>query len=151
MVDGIRPIYSNENLAEVWILENGSECVEALLQNFLAMRDEKETTGLAGILFSEAFIVKRRDDGLARPGRRNDQITVKATHFALGFESIEYFLLESVRSNVEREGLCVIRLVIALGLERTRETLPLILRIVFKFARIPVTFKSRRDLVDRFR
>ena len=58
MVDGIRPIYSNENLAEVSIIENGSECVEALLQNFLAMRDEKKSAGLAGILFSKTLIVE---------------------------------------------------------------------------------------------
>ena len=44
MVDAFRLIAADEQLAEVRVLEHRAESIQALLQNFLAVRDEQQPT-----------------------------------------------------------------------------------------------------------
>jgi hypothetical protein len=90
-------------LTEGAIAEDMPERDQRLLEDLLAMGDEQELQRTsAADFFAQAFVIERRDDGLARAGRGDDEIAPAVVPVTLGVELVEDLALMRPRLNGER-------------------------------------------------
>ena len=151
MVDAVRLVIADQQLAEIGILQHGTEGVQALFQDFFSVCHEQQAAGQAGTLFAEPFVVQRRDDRLTGAGGGHHQIAGVPTHSALRFQLVQNFLLIRIGLDVQRVNAAVVGLTVLFGFQSTGQTLPLAFVVVFKLASIPVAFKGGGDLVNGLR
>src|SRR5581483_10358474 len=94
----VRALAVGIELTKRCIAKDGAEHIARLLKDFAAMRDEEQREWT---LFSEAAIVERGDDGLARAGRGDDEVPPAIVRVAFDFELIEHRLLVRARLDLE--------------------------------------------------
>ena len=114
------------------------------------MRHKEQAARLVWILLAEALVIQRRDDRLAGTGGRHHQIARIAADRALCLQLVQNFLLVGIGIDVHGVDIGVIGVEIFFRLQRPHQALSLILRVVFKFAVIPVILEGSGDLVDGF-
>ena len=81
-----RHLPGDVHLAEGAVAQHLAVGPPGLLENLPAVGDEEERP-------PEAPVVERGDDGLPRPGGRDDEVAVPIVHLALGLEGLENALL----------------------------------------------------------
>ena len=114
------------------------------------MRHKQQAAGSIRILLAEALVVQCRNDRLAGTGGRHHQIARIATDSALCLQLVQNLLLVGIGVDVHGVDVGIVGVEIFFRLQRPRQALSLILRVVFKFAVIPVILKGSGDLVDGF-
>ena len=114
------------------------------------MRHKEQAAGSIRILLAEALVIQRRDDRLAGTGGRHHQIARIATNSALCLQLVQNLLLVGIGVDVHGVDVGIVGVEIFFRLQRPCQALSLILRVVFKFAVIPVILEGSGDLVDGF-
>ena len=114
------------------------------------MRHKEQAAGSIRILLAEALVIQRRDDRLAGTGGRHHQIARIATDSALCLQLVQNLLLVGIWVDVHGVDVGIVGVEIFFRFQRPRQALFLILRVVFKFAVIPVILEGSGDLVDGF-
>src|SRR5688500_4797931 len=76
---------------------------DALSENLLTMRNEKEGVDFAGV--PKASVIESGDNGLARPGRHNHQVSVVTMNFTLCHQFVKDLALIAPRTDLERREL----------------------------------------------
>ena len=114
------------------------------------MRHKEQAAGSIRILLAEALVIQRRDDRLAGTGGRHHQIARIATNSALCLQLVQNLLLVGIGVDVHGVDVSIVGVEIFFRLQCPCQALFLILRVVFKFAVIPVILKGSGDLVDGF-
>ena len=150
IVDAFRLIAAHKQLSEVRVLDYSPEGIQTLLENFFPVRYKEQAARLVRILLAEALVVQRRDDRFAGTGGRHHQIARIATNSALCLQLVQNLLLVGIGVDVHGVDVGIVGVEIFFRLQRPRQALFLILRVVFKFAVIPVILKGSGDLVDGF-
>ena len=115
------------------------------------MRHKQQAAGSIRILLAEALVIQRGDDRLASTGGSHHQIARIATNSALCLQLVQNLLLVGIGVDVHGVDVGIVGVEIFFCLQRPRQALSLILRVVFKFAVIPVILKGSGDLVNGFR
>ena len=115
------------------------------------MRHKQQAAGSIRILLAEALVIQCRDDRLAGTGGRHHQIARIATDSALCLQLVQNLLLVGIGVDVHGVDVGIVGVEIFFRLQRPCQALSLILRVVFKFAVIPVILKGSGDLVNGFR
>ena len=126
------------------------EGVQALLENFLSVRHKEQAAGSIRILLAEALVVQCRNDRLAGTGGRHHQIARIATDSALCLQLVQNLLLVGIGGDVHGVDVGIVGVEMFFRLQCPCQALFLILRVVFKFAVIPVILKGSGDLVNGF-
>ena len=150
VVDALRLIVAHKQLTKVCVLEHSAEGVQALLEDFLPVRHKEQAAGPIRILLAKALVVQCRDDRLAGTGGRHHQIARIATNSALCLQLVQNLLLVGIGVDVHGVDVSIVGVEIFFRLQCPCQALFLILRVVFKFAVIPVILKGSCDLVDGF-
>ena len=114
------------------------------------MRHKQQAAGSIQILLAEALVVQCRDDRLAGTGGSHHQIARIATNSALCLQLVQNLLLVGIGVDVHGVDVGIVGVEIFFRFQRPRQALSLILRVVFKFAVIPVILEGSGDLVDSF-
>ena len=114
------------------------------------MRHKEQAAGLVRILLAEALIIQRRDHRFAGTGGSHHQIARIATDSALCLQLVQNLLLVGIGVDVHGVDVSIVGVEIFFRFQRPRQALSLILRVVFKFAVIPVILEGSGDLVDSF-
>ena len=114
------------------------------------MRHKEQAAGSIRILLAETLVIQRRDDRLAGTGGRHHQIARIATNSALCLQLVQNLLLVGIGVDVHGVDISIVGVEIFFRLQRPHQALSLILRVVFKFAVIPVILEGSGDLVDSF-
>ena len=114
------------------------------------MRHKQQAAGSIRILLAEALVIQCRDDRLAGTGGRHHQIARIATDSALCLQLVQNLLLVGIGVDVHGVDVSIVGVEIFFRLQCPYQALFLILRVVFKFAVIPVILKGSGDLVDGF-
>lgn len=114
------------------------------------MRHKQQAAGSIRILFAETLVIQRRDDRLAGTGGRHHQIARIATDRALCLQLVQNLLLVGIGIDVHGVDIRIVGIEVFFRLQRPRQALSLILRVVFKFAVIPVILEGSGDFVDGF-
>ena len=114
------------------------------------MRHKEQAAESIRILLAEALVIQRRDDRLAGTGGRHHQIARIATNSALCLQLVQNLLLVGIGVDVHGVDIGIVGIEIFFRFQRPRQALSLILRVVFKFAVIPVILEGSGDLVDGF-
>ena len=114
------------------------------------MRHKEQAAGSIRILLAEALVIQRRDDRLAGTGGRHHQIARITTDSSLCLQLVQNLLLVGIGVDVHGVDTRIVGVEIFFRLQRPRQALFLILRVVFKFAVIPVILEGSGDLVDSF-
>ena len=109
MIEASRDVRTNQEFAEVRDSKHSSECADSLFENLLPM-GYKQKAWLPLVVFIETLKVECCDDGLARPGRRNNQIAPISMNNSLRFESVENSFLKRVWPNRRRWACLMIRI-----------------------------------------
>ena len=102
------------------------------------------------ILFAEALVVQGRDDRLAGTGGSHHQIARIATNSALCLQLVQNLLLVGIGVDVHGVDVGIVGVEIFFRFQCPCQALFLILRVVFKFAVIPVILKGSGDFVNGF-
>ena len=114
------------------------------------MRHKEQAAGSIRILLAEALVIQCRNDRLAGTGGRHHQIARIATDSALCLQLVQNLLLVGIGVDVHGVDVGIVGVEIFFRLQCPSQALSLILRVVFKFAVIPVILKGSGDLVDGF-
>ena len=114
------------------------------------MRHKEQTARFVRILLAETLVVQCRDDRLAGTGGRHHQIARIATDSALCLQLVQNLLLVGIGVDVNGVDIGIVGVEIFFRFQRPCQALSLILRVVFKFAVIPVILEGSGDLVDGF-
>ena len=99
-------MFANEQLSEIRVVKYSTEAFYALFKDFLAVRYEQQTAGLACVFAAESAIIERGNYSLARTGRGNDKIAEMPADIALGFQAVEYLLLVGIGVDVKQVIRC---------------------------------------------
>ena len=114
------------------------------------MRHKQQAAGSIRILLAETLVVQGRDDRLAGTGGSHHQIARIATDSALCLQLVQNLLLVGIWVDVHGVDVSIVGVEIFFRPQRPCQALFLILRVVFKFAVIPVILKGSGDLVNGF-
>jgi len=68
VADAVSLVVADQQLAEIGILQHGTEGVQALFQDLFPMRHEQQPAGLPRMLFTEPFVVQCGDNCFAGAG-----------------------------------------------------------------------------------
>ena len=150
IVNAFRLIAAHKHLSEVRVLEYSSEGIQTLLKNFFPVRHKQQAAGSIRILLAKTLVVQRRDDRLAGTGGSHHQIARIATDSALCLQLVQNLLLVGIGVDVHGVDIGIVGVEIFFRLQCPCQALSLILRVVFKFAVIPVILKGSGDLVNGF-
>ena len=114
------------------------------------MRHKEQAAGSIQVLPAEVPVIQCRDDRFAGAGGRHHQIARIATDSALCLQLVQNLLLVGIGVDVHGVDVGIVGVEIFFRLQCPCQALFLILRVVFKFAVIPVILKGSGDLVDGF-
>ena len=114
------------------------------------MRHKEQAARLVWILLAEALVIQCRDDRLAGTGGSYHQIARIATDSALCLQLVQNLLLVGIGVDVHGVDIGIVGVEIFFRLQCPCQALSLILRVVFKFAVIPVILKGSGNLVNGF-
>ncbi len=114
------------------------------------MRHKEQAAESIRILLAKALVIQRRDDRLAGTGGSHHQIARIATDSALCLQLVQNLLLVGIGIDVHGVDIGIVGIEIFFRFQRPCQALSLILRVVFKFAVIPVILEGSGDLVNGF-
>ena len=100
VVNALWPVAAHKQLPEVGVLQNRSEGIQALPQNFLPMGHEKQPAGFAGVLFAKALIVQSGDHCFSGTGGCYHQVTSISSDSTLRLQLVQNLLLVGIGSDV---------------------------------------------------
>ena len=136
-------------LPEAPVAHHLPECAEALVEDFLAVRDKEEPVDPTRR--AKSAVVERGHDRLPGPGCHDDQVPPSVMNVALGIELLEDFDLIRVRPDLERADLQGCR-PLAPGRGDLRvETRPVLKRVRLERRVVPIVVESCRERVDEVR
>ena len=142
------------DLAEGSVAQDGAIRRERLPEDLLAVGDEQQREVLAGP-GAELAVVERGNDGLAGPGRRDDEVAMTVVPFALGRQRVEHPLLMRVRADIEvgeRDRRALAERASVVLAQRLRKLVAVDVRVVvLEVLGRPVALERHPDAIDDVR
>ena len=150
IINTLRHISADKHLPKILILQNATESIHTLLQNFFSVCNEKQTARLIRILLAKTLIVKCGNDRFSRARSRYNKVSILSAHGTFCFKFIKNLLLIGIWCNVKGVRFGIVAIKILFRFQRTRKAFSLPLVIIFKFSGIPVALKCCNNLINRF-
>ena len=132
IINILRLVGADKHLAEVRILQNRTECIKALLQYFLTMRNKEQSAGSGRILLAESLVIKSRYNRFACACCGNNKVAIISSDLSFRIQLIKNLLLIRIRSDVHCVNPGIVGVKILFRLQSPCKALLLLLVIVFK-------------------